>query len=57
MHKNDNNRFTGNAESVMVENNLTYAFLFVLILSVKYTVNNFEVSHLIVVPDNSKKFI
>ena len=37
MHKNDNNRFTGNAESVMIENNYTYAFLVVLILSVKYT--------------------
>lgn len=38
MHTIGNNRFTGNAESVMMENNLTYAFLFVLILSVKYTV-------------------
>ena len=37
MHKNDNNRFTGNAKSVMIENNNTYAFLVVLILSVKYT--------------------
>ena len=36
MHKIGNNRFTGNAESVMIENN-NYAFLVVLILSVKYT--------------------
>ena len=34
MHKIGNNRFTGNAESVMIENNNTYAFLVVLILSV-----------------------
>ena len=37
MHTIGNNRFTGNAESVMIENNNTYAFLVVLILSVKYT--------------------
>ena len=37
MHKNENNRFTGNAESVMIENNYTYAFLVVLIISVRYT--------------------